>query len=292
VLRELDGLKAGSVGHLARDALRRLHAELTASADLMWDHKRVVAQAAHESCHSVGLPPSFSQAVNVVNNDDRILDCALWYKQRYSTSCEVLLVTEDLGLLCKALANSVAAKKLPELLATLPPVHERGGLAKNTNCFEPRGGDAAATTAAEPEFSLASSPPVTAPGTPTNEMVEEPELTEVESSSGDASLLPASLWQEVFGFCHPRDLARVSQVSRAFHGLSGENSVWLRSVRRMLGEKLDQDDDGNQGENEDTDLQLHLLGRLRGSQLVPKDQHARDWYQWWRRSILPVGVTG
>lgn len=282
VLRELDGLKqaAGNVGQRAREALRRIHAELTASADKYWEAKTVRAQAAHESCQAPGLPAAFARAVNVLNNDDRILDCALWYKQKYR-ECEIVLVTDDIGLSCKALANEVSTKKLPELLAALPPVREERQQAEQ----------AAPATEAQPHDAVAASPqmmmntqcnsvcdpPALGSGPVPEQLVERGEAA--GEHSGEEVQLPNNVWEHIFGMCPPRQLPRIAQVSRKFHALSQNDRVWRASVLRMLGDHPD----NFPGETPD-EAELAAPGRF----LTERDLNPRDWYLQWRRTTTPL----
>ncbi|KAM9762200.1 transcriptional protein SWT1 [Menidia menidia] len=110
VLQELDSLKrgrglSGSVAHLASPAISYIYNALKSREPYLWGQSM---QQAAES----------SYGLNAENNDDRVLQCCLQYRNMYP-ECALILCTNDKNLCSKALLSGVRALTKSDLQAEI-----------------------------------------------------------------------------------------------------------------------------------------------------------------------------
>mmetsp|Transcript_18029 Transcript_18029/g.25198 ORF Transcript_18029/g.25198 Transcript_18029/m.25198 type:complete len:521 (+) Transcript_18029:91-1653(+) len=205
VIHELDHLKKSEdqqVGYNSRQAIKIILEALQANEGLV--KKKFRAQATHEAVAD--------ELVGVRNNDDLIVQCALYYNT-YVAPGRTVLITADAGLSLKAVMNGMQSKSVGDFLASLPPVYT--GSSVKPSYLPP--------TKTAPRSPDLSAPPV--------EIIS----LERQQRQDQLPLLPADLWVKVFSFIPPRYLPRLNQVCYPFYFLiNKDDTVWRRNLQQTF----------------------------------------------------------
>jgi hypothetical protein len=201
VIQELDKLKKdeGSTGVQARLAIRALHQALQENQSS--NNHRQQPWLKGQSFAEV-LPES---SAFCMNNDDMILQCALYYN-RHVASGNTVLLTNDNALGIKAMMNNIRQCSVGQFLATLPPVYEANPLAASTNF----------------QHEIATVQIITL----------EQQQREVPPCK-----LSINLWQKILSYLPPRQLPRVSKVCYALYTIvNKDDTVWKKSIQSTFGD--------------------------------------------------------
>ncbi|PRP79016.1 hypothetical protein PROFUN_13258 [Planoprotostelium fungivorum] len=204
VIHELDGLKRSedeSVSSRSKSALRIIHESLLSNASLV--KKWMRGQSPHEV---LGMSETL---VPLRNNDDQILNCALYFLRRVASPEDgLILTTNDEGLRLKALLSNVETKNVTQLLSCLP-VKSSGGPLTIVLDAPKKGSVASFMNAALPRQEL-----------PLQNNV--------------------MLWKNILSHLPPRELPKMSGVCFSFYQMiNGDDHVWRSSVQNTFQDRAE-----------------------------------------------------
>lgn len=203
VIHELDGLKKDEeIGVKARTAIRFVHDALDENQGNLKRWLR--GQSANETISSN------DSGFHSMNNDDKIVNCVLYYN-KYIGINKTLLLTNDKALQVKVMMNGIRACNIEQFLTELPPIYEISSISESLPSDKNK----------------------------SNFTDVKNELTQVTYEESALRYLPPSLWKRILGFLDPRSLAAMSAVSTSFYRLANEDIVWRNSVKNTFKDKND-----------------------------------------------------